>query len=204
MQNKIQHTRLRVWLVELVGMIGTKGMESRRVMDLVRCGHVEEVQFESEGWFGVKTPFSNKSRVSSSVSVRETQATKSCLIDGCGNDQVEDHIETRLRLVSRTVSFPSRNCQAVQVYQWYVSHARLEENWMCGICRYSASCQLTSLSNLVALHNTYNCSSLAKPYGTPLHSSHVLGFRGTGKLESPENFRIVFFPFQVLRAIIRV
>ena len=28
-QNSIQHTRLRVWLVGLVGMIGMYGMESR-------------------------------------------------------------------------------------------------------------------------------------------------------------------------------
>jgi hypothetical protein len=65
------------------------------VMDLVGYRHVEEVEFEGEGWFSEKqAPFPNKSRVSSSVSVRETQATKSYLIDGCGNDQVKDHIET--------------------------------------------------------------------------------------------------------------
>jgi hypothetical protein len=31
-------------------MIGMYGMESRRVMGLVRCEHVEEVELESEGW----------------------------------------------------------------------------------------------------------------------------------------------------------
>lgn len=50
------------------------------------------------------------------------------------------------------VPFPSLSCQAVQVYQWYILQARLEENWMRGLCRYNASCQLTILSNLVALH----------------------------------------------------
>jgi hypothetical protein len=102
-------------------------------------------------------PRSPTNHVSSSVSVRETQAMTSCLIDGCRNNEVEDHIETRLRLVSRMVPFPSRSCHAVQVHQWYVPYARFEENWMCGICRYSASCQLTILSNLVALHTIIHC-----------------------------------------------
>jgi hypothetical protein len=48
--NSIQHTRLGVWPVRLVGTNGMHGIESRRVMDLVRCRHVEEVEFESEGW----------------------------------------------------------------------------------------------------------------------------------------------------------
>ncbi len=42
---------LRVWLVGLLGMIDMYGMEPRRVMNLVRCGYVDEVEFESEGWF---------------------------------------------------------------------------------------------------------------------------------------------------------
>ena len=49
-QNNIQHTRLRVWLVGLVGGGYLVCMGWNLVMDLVGCRHVEEVEFESEGW----------------------------------------------------------------------------------------------------------------------------------------------------------
>ncbi len=43
-----------------------------------------------------------------------------------------------------------------------------------------------------------------KPYGTPLHPYLVLVFHRTVKLESPEDFRTILFPVQVLRVIIKV
>jgi hypothetical protein len=74
----------------------------RRVMKLVRCGHVEEVEFEGEGWFfEQQVLLSNNHESAHHFLYAKDKPTKSHPIDGRSNDQVEDHVKTRLELIIR-------------------------------------------------------------------------------------------------------